>query len=102
MNSGCDDLFHNFDGKWLKGSMRKIGACDVVHVELCSMLYQNGSRLTANGLDWSTKIQQRRPCLPHSNLSSLKKSGRKDSDHKREGDGRTLIHLRRVYISLLN
>ena len=37
MNSGCDDLFYNFDGRWLKGSIREIRACGVVHVELWSM-----------------------------------------------------------------
>ncbi|AES77249.1 hypothetical protein MTR_7g006350 [Medicago truncatula] len=31
--SSCDGLFLNFEGRWLKGYVRKIEVCDAFHVE---------------------------------------------------------------------
>jgi len=33
-NSGCRGLFHNSNGKWLKGDIRKIRVCDTLHAKL--------------------------------------------------------------------
>jgi len=30
----CGGIFHDADGKWIKGSTKKIGACDVLHAEM--------------------------------------------------------------------
>lgn len=37
--SGCGGLFLNFEGRWLKGHVRKIEVCDAFHVELWDMYH---------------------------------------------------------------
>ncbi|KEH21652.1 hypothetical protein MTR_7g013760 [Medicago truncatula] len=32
--SGCGDLFHNYEVRWLKGYIRKIRVRDALHVEI--------------------------------------------------------------------
>ena len=36
-NSGCGGLFRCSDGRWLKGYIKKVGVCDVLHAELWGM-----------------------------------------------------------------
>jgi hypothetical protein len=35
--AGCEGLFQNSNGRWLKGYIQKIGACDALHVEIWGM-----------------------------------------------------------------
>jgi hypothetical protein len=35
--SRCGGLFRNYDGRWIKGYIKKIGACDALHDEMWGM-----------------------------------------------------------------
>jgi len=41
----CGGLFHDSDGRWIKGYTKKIGACDALHVEKWEVVFEIGHGL---------------------------------------------------------